>query len=66
MIEEVVVKKKYCDWCGKSEDDVESFYFFVRYMDSHGNNDDTKYHIELCRKCQYEAYEILKNHRSEK
>ena len=28
MIEEVVVKKKYCDWCGKSEDDVESFYFF--------------------------------------
>ena len=65
MIEEVVVKKKYCDWCGKT-DDVESFYFFVKYMDSHGNNDDTKYHIELCRKCQYEAYDILKNHECSK
>ena len=35
-------------------------------MDSHGNNDDTKYHIELCRKCQYEAYDILKNHECSK
>lgn len=61
-IEKITTLKLTCDWCCNTDNAVRTYRFSSRSMDGHGCTVYDDKHIELCERCQSEAYEILKQH----
>ena len=59
MKKEVMRTVLVCDWCG-TEVNVRSYTFRRKFYDGH-KNDEEDVSLELCKRCQCKAYEILKS-----